>query len=75
MLLSLDTLLFMALLNKLVDSYLLLDVAVFVVSFMCISIFSIYSINTTSKFKRLQFPVLLALAMTINKAQGQSLQM
>jgi ATP-dependent DNA helicase PIF1 len=26
------------------------------------------------KFKRLQFPVQLAFAMTINKAQGQSLQ-
>ena len=30
--------------------------------------------DTPFEFKRLQFPVQLAFAMTINKAQGQSLQ-
>ena len=33
--------------------------------------YKFYSINTTNEFKRLQFPVLFAFAMTINKAQGQ----
>ena len=36
--------------------------------------YKLYSINTTNKFKRLQFSVLLAFGMTINKAQGQSPQ-
>ena len=33
--------------------------------------YKLYSINTTNEFKRLQFPVLLTFAMTINKARGQ----
>jgi len=33
--------------------------------------YKLYSINTTNEFKRLQFPVLLTFAMTINKAQEQ----
>ena len=33
--------------------------------------YKLYSINTTNEFKRLQFPVLLAFAMTINKERGQ----
>ena len=33
--------------------------------------YKLYSINTTNELKRIQFPLLLAFAMTINKAQGQ----
>jgi len=33
--------------------------------------YKLYSINTTNEFKRLQFPVLLAFIMIINKALGQ----
>ena len=31
--------------------------------------YKLYSINTTNEFKRLQFPVLLAFVMTINKSK------
>ena len=37
--------------------------------------YKMYSINATNEFKRLQLPVLLAFAMTMNKAHGQSSQM